>query len=303
MTKHILITGASGLIGTHLTEMLLEKGYSVAHLGRSQKEGRVKSYIWNVDKFEIDPEALHGVSTIIHLAGAGVAEKRWTKKRKEEILSSRTESTRLLFEELKKGNHEVTSVIAASAIGYYGFLDPEKIFKEESEPGHDFLATVTRKWEEAVDRINTLNIRVCKIRIGIVLSDKGGALKEMAAPINFFAGAPMGDGEQQLSWIHINDLCAMFIKAVEDDGMRGPYNGTGPYPVSNSALTHAIAQTLRKPIILPTIPAFALKLILGEMADLVLNGSKVSSEKIQRTGFKFKFNDLDEALKDLLQKK
>jgi uncharacterized protein len=302
MAKHILITGASGLIGTRLTELLLNKGYSVTHLGRSRKEGRVKSFVWNVDRFAIEPGALHGITTIIHLAGAGVVDKRWTASRKEEIFSSRIQSTALLHEELKKVHHHVTSFISASAIGYYGFLNAEKTFTEETAPGHDFLADVTRTWEEKVDRISDLGIRVCKMRIGIVLSEKGGALKQMVTPIKLYAGAPLGSGNQQVSWIHLDDLCGMFIKAIEDDELSGAYNATGSYSVSNKELTEAIANVLHKPLILPNIPKFVLKVLLGEMADIVVNGSSVSSKKIQQAGFQLKFKDLTVALKDLLQK-
>jgi len=302
MAKHILITGASGLIGTRLTELLLNKGYSVTHLGRSRKEGKVKSFVWNVDRFVIEPRALDGITTIIHLAGAGVSDKRWTTSYKEEIYASRIQSTSLLFEELKKGHHQVASFISASAIGYYGFTHDNEMLTEETAPGHDFLAEVTRAWEEKVDQVNSLGVRVCKMRIGIVLSDQGGALKQMVTPIKLFAGAPLGSGNQQVSWIHLDDLCGMFINAIEDEELSGAYNATGPYSVSNRELTEAIANVLHKPLILPNIPQFALKILLGEMADIVVNGSNVSSQKIQQAGFQFKFKDLNSALKDLLQR-
>jgi uncharacterized protein (TIGR01777 family) len=303
MVKHILITGASGLIGSRLTTLLLEKGYSVAHLGRAKKEGKIKSFVWNVDKFAMEPGTLHGITTIIHLAGAGVADKRWSEKRKEEILNSRIQSTSLLYEELKKGHHTVTNFISASAIGYYGFENTETVFTEESPPGNDFLAQVTRKWEDAVEKIRSLDVRVVKLRFGVVLSDQGGALKEIAKPIKLFAGAPLGSGYQQVSWIHIDDLCNMIIKTVEEEQYNGVYNAVGPYPVTNRELTLTIAKGLNKPLFLPSIPPFVLKLMLGEIAELVLNGSKVSSEKIQKEGYVFEFDDLEEAIRNLLTKK
>ncbi|MBA4055456.1 MAG: TIGR01777 family protein, partial [Marivirga sp.] len=238
-----------------------------------------------------------------HLAGAGIADKPWTEERKREILESRTNSTRLLFDELKKGDHTVNVFISSSAIGYYGFGDKQEIFTEESNPGNDFLATVTRHWEKEVDAISALGIRVIKVRTGIVLSEKGGALMEIVKPVKFFAGAPLGSGEQYMSWIHLDDLCGLFIKAVEDPAMSGAYNGVAPNPVTNRDLTVTIARTLHKPLILPAIPAFVLKLLLGEMADLVLRGSKVSPQKILRAGYRFKFENLNEALADLLMKK
>ncbi len=296
---NILITGASGLIGTHLTEMLLQKGHQVSHLGRSKKSGSIKSFTWNVNRHQMDEDALHGIDTIIHLAGAGVADRRWTEKRKQEILNSRTRSTQLLFNVLKKENHQVTTFVSASAIGYYGFISNDEL-TENSPAGTDYLANVTKQWEEEVDKIESLNIRIVKIRIGIVLSEKGGALKEMMVPIKFFVGAPLGSGNQYLSWIHIDDLCAMFCKAAEDKNMQGAYNGVGTHPVTNRALTRAIAKALSRPIFLPPIPNFILKLVIGEMADIVLGGSKVSSSKIQRAGFSFQFDNLDKALRDLL---
>jgi uncharacterized protein (TIGR01777 family) len=300
LVKHILITGASGLIGTRLTEILLERGYSVAHLGRSKKEDKVKSFVWNVDSFVVEPGALRGITSVIHLAGAGVADKRWTKERKKEILESRVKSSALLFETLNKGHHHITSVISASAIGYYGIHDEQKVFVETDPPGSDFMSHVTQKWEEEVVRIRSTDIRVVKLRVGIVLSDRGGALKKMVEPIKLFVGAPLGSGNQSVNWIHIDDLCEMLIKAVEDEQMSGVYNATGPYPVTNSELTKTIGKILHRPILLPFIPSFVLRTVLGEMADYVLKGSKVSSEKIQKAGFQFKFKNLEEALEDLL---
>jgi uncharacterized protein (TIGR01777 family) len=301
LAKHILITGASGLVGTRLTEMLLDKGYSVAHLGRFRKEGKVKSFVWNVDNFAIEPAALRGITTIIHLAGAGVADKRWTEKRKKEILHSRINSSRLLYEELKKGHHQVTEFISASAVGYYG-VDDERIFTEDDPPAKDFMAEVTRQWEAEVQKIDSLGIRTVSMRTGIVLSERGGALKQMMTPIKLFIGAPLGSGQQNIPWIHIDDVCQMYIKAMEDDGMEHAYNAVGPYAVTNAELTRAIAKILNRPLLLPNIPAFVLKLLLGEMAFYVLNGAKVSSGKIQQTGFQFKFKTLEDALKNLLSK-
>ena len=302
MTTSILLTGASGLVGTRLTDMLLQKGYQVAHLGRSKRPGKVPSYVWNVAKGEFDPEALNGVDAIIHLAGAGVAEKRWTSRRKKEILESRTKSSALLYETLKKMNSKVRAVVSASAIGYYGFgLDEKTLFTEESKPGNDYLSRVVVAWEREVDAIASLGIRVVKIRIGIVLSDKGGALKEMAGPIKIGIGSPLGSGKQILSWIHLDDLCAMFIRAVEDESMKGAYNAVSPQPVTNRDMTIVLAKVLNRPLLLPPVPAFVLRIMIGEMTDIVVNGRNVSSEKIRKTGFTFEFTDLKSALEALFQ--
>ncbi len=299
MSKKILITGASGLVGSRLTELLLQKGYQVSHLGRSKKSGQVPSFVWDVNKGEFDTEALTGVDTIIHLAGAGVAEKRWTESRKKEILESRTKSSALLCKTLASTNHSVKAVISASAIGYYGFGFDDEVFAEDNKSGSDYLAQVTKQWEEAVSQLESLQLRVVKLRIGIVLSDKGGALVEMVKPIRMGAGAPLGSGEQYLSWIHLDDLCAMFIKAAEDETMKGAYNAVTGDWVTNSALTKMIAKILKKPLWLPNIPVFMMKIIVGEMAAIVVNGSKVSGDKIKKTGFKFRYSNLEEALESL----
>lgn len=279
--------------------MLAQQGHTVVHLGRTKKSGRVPSFVWDVNIGTIEEESFMGVDAIIHLAGTGVADQRWTKKRKQEILESRTKSTALLARYLEKYPN-VKVVVSASAIGYYGFGLTEKVYTEESEPGSDYLASVVKAWEGEVDKIQ--NQRVVKLRIGIVLSEQGGALKEMMKPVQWRIGAPLGTGKQYMSWIHIDDLCRMFIKAVEDDTMQGAYNATGPYAVTNHELTRAIAKALHKPLWLPPVPGFVLKILVGEMGDIVLNGSIVSSIKIQQKGFKFQFSDLDQALVNLLVK-
>ncbi len=302
MPKNILITGGSGLVGTRLTQMLLQKGYQVSHLSRTGgDEGSVKVFQWDVEKGVVDPKAFENIHAIVHLAGAGIADRPWSEKRKKEILESRTHSTALLHKALKDAPNEVKVFISASAIGYYGYAGSEHVFSEEDEPASDFLANVVKEWEHAVDRISSRDIRVAKLRIGILLSEKGGALVELARPVRWFVGSPLGNGKQYVSWIHIDDVCAMFIHALEND-LSGVYNAVAGEPVTNKELTKAIAKTLGRPLWLPHVPEFILKMVLGEMADLVIKGSKVSSAKITRTGFQYRFADLSNALKDLLQK-
>lgn len=273
---------------------------NVFQLSRSAKTGN--SYVWDVSKGILDPEALRKKEAVIHLAGAGVGDERWTAARKIEILKSRTESTRLLFEQLKKGNHNVRHFISASAIGYYGFENEHEWYTEDSPSGNDFLARVTRAWEEEVDKISSLGIRVVKLRIGIALSAEGGALKEIANPVKYFVGAPLGTGRQPVSWIHIDDVCGIFIKALEDHKMSGAYNVVAPNPIDNKTLTKAIGKALGKPLILPPIPAFALKLIIGEMAEIVVTGNKVSCQKIIDAGYQFKFTNVQSAVDNLLKR-
>lgn len=300
MPHHILITGASGMIGKKLTELLLSRNHTVAHLGRTVKKGSVASYRWDVDKKYIDPKAVEGVDTIIHLAGAGVADKRWSEAWKKEILESRTHSSRLLFDTLKQNKHQVKNFISASAIGIYGFTLSNQLFHEESQPGNDFLAQVVKAWEHEVDQIQSLDIRVAKIRIGIVLGKEGGALEQMAKPVKLYVGSPLATGKQYMSWIHIDDLCGIFIKAVEDQTMHGAYNGVAPHPVTNEVMTKAMAHALHRPLWAPNVPAFVLKLAVGEMANIVINGSNVSAKKVEEAGYVFESPLLDQALNDLL---
>lgn len=296
----VLITGASGLIGSRLTEILLNQTHQVVHLGRSARQGRVKSFVWDVDKQTMDAASLEGVDAIVHLAGAGVADKRWTAARKKEILDSRIQSTELLYKTLQQKKHSVKVLVAASAIGYYGFGLDDKLFTEDSPPGQDFLAQVTQQWEAQVSKIETLGIRVVKIRVGIVLSDKGGALVEMARPIRWGLGAPLGSGKQVMSWIHIDDLCELFAKAITDSKMTGVYNGVAPHPVNNKELTVAMAKTLKKPLWLPNVPAFVLQLLVGEMGVMVVNGSNVSANRVSETGFEFRYSKIESALSALM---
>jgi uncharacterized protein len=297
---NILITGGTGLVGTRLTKLSVEAGHSVAHLSRASRPGATKTFVWDPKKKTLDSAALAMADVVVHLAGTNVGDKRWSDRRKEDILKSRIDSTSLLFEELRKGNHNVKSFVSASGIGYYGAGDEGLSFSEDHKKGDGFLADVVARWEEAVDEIATLSIRVVKIRTGVVLSEKGGALKEMMRPIKLYVGSPLGTGDQIVSWIHLDDLCRIFIKAAEDQKMQGVYNAVAPNPVSNKQLTSLIAQTLKRPLWLPRVPAFILSALLGEMSEVVLEGSKISSAKIQATGFTFRFTNPRDALQDLL---
>ncbi|QHT65875.1 TIGR01777 family protein [Rhodocytophaga rosea] len=302
MSKNVLITGGTGLLGSHLTTLLLQKGYQVSYLSRNiEPIPHIKTYQWNVEEGTIDTKAIEQTDYIIHLAGAGVADKRWTKSRKQEIMESRTNSAALLFNALKTTKHQVKSVISASAIGYYGFDTGSQWVDENTQPGDDFLAEVVQAWESSVQQIASLGIRVVNLRIGIVLSEKGGALAKITQTIKVGAGAPLGTGKQYFSWIHIDDICRIFIHALENGQMQGIYNAVAPQPVTNEELTHQIAEVLDKPLVLPHVPAFALKLALGEMASAVLGGNKVANQKLLTTGYRFEFPELRPALEDLLK--
>ena len=296
MAKRVLITGGSGLVGTRLTEMLQQKGYQVCHIGRAPRESPVKTYRWDLVAGSFDAEAFNTTDVVVHLAGAGVADQRWTQKRKQEILYSRVSSTRLLAAALQQVPNRVQAVVCASAVGYYGFSSGTEWCTEESKPGTDFLAHVTRAWEEEAMKIG---VPVSRLRIGIVLSREGGALPQLVRPVKWGAGAALAKGNQYLSWIHIDDLCAMFIHAFEHQ-LQGAYNAVGHHPVTNREMTHAIARELKRPLWLPPVPAFILKALLGEMANMVIYGNRVSNEKIIKTGFNYQFNELETALRNLL---
>lgn len=298
-SRSVLITGASGLIGTRLTEILLQANYRVCHLSRSKNDGNVPTFLWDVEREWIEPGAFAEADAIIHLAGAGIADEPWTEKRKQEIIDSRVKSSELIRNTLAESNHRVKVFISASGINYYGTSD-ELIFTEADPPGDDFLANVVRLWEQGAEKFKSLGIRDVELRTGMVLSDKGGALAEFVKPIKWFVGAPLGSGNQWIGWIHIDDLCRMYQFAVENDSMQGAYNAVAPNPVMNRVLMKTLANVLRKPLILPPVPKFALKLLLGEMVSMVVEGSRVSPAKIQREGFQFTYKNIAEALRDLL---
>jgi uncharacterized protein len=302
MNKTVLITGGTGMIGRRLTEMLLEKNYQVAYLSRRKENiPNVTVYRWDIDKGYIEDQALETADYIVHLAGAGIADARWTAKRKREIVESRTKSIELIAKELQSRPFKVKACVAASAIGFYGADTGNEHLNESHPSGTDFLAHVTRSWEQASELMDNVGIRTTKLRIGIVLSNEGGALPKIAAPVRLGAGAPLASGKQWHSWIHIDDLCRMFIAALETNTWSGIYNAVGPQPVTNAELTRQIANVLNRPLLLPNVPAFVLKLAYGEMSEVVLGGNYVLNQRIkQKTDFQYIFDNLKDALKDLL---
>ncbi|MCK8492362.1 TIGR01777 family oxidoreductase [Spirosoma sp. RP8] len=302
MAETVLITGGTGTIGRRLTQLLRQQGYQISLLSRDHKsiEG-VTVYQWNIAKGHIDPKAIQTADYIIHLAGAGVADERWTDARKDEILNSRTQSTELLAQALAKNTHKVKAFIGASAIGFYGGDTADRPLTETSQGGSDFLAQVVRAWERSEDSVAALGIRTVKLRIGVVLSAEGGALPKLAQPVRLGAGAPIGSGQQYISWIHLDDLCRMFIQALTDESWQGVYNAVAPTPVTNETLTRAIASVLHRPMILPNIPGFAIKLMFGEMAVTVIGGNYVLNKRIaDETTFRYQYADLTNALSNLL---
>ncbi|MBS1528999.1 MAG: TIGR01777 family oxidoreductase [Bacteroidetes bacterium] len=296
---HILITGGSGLIGRRLTDLLLSKGYSVSHLNRKPgRDKRVKNFTWDVARGLIDEQCIDGIDIIVHLAGAGIADKKWTTGRKKEIIDSRTESIRLIYKLMKDRPNKVNSFISATAIGYYGDRGDE-LLTEESAPGEGFMPECCIAWEKAVDEGKALGLRILKLRTGIVLDKRGGALLQMARPVKLFVGAGFGSGRQWVSWIHWEDAADMYLAAIENINLAGVYNMVAPAPVTNRQLMKAIAKQLNRPLWFFNVPSFVFKLLIGEMSIMVLGSANVSAQKILDDGFKFKYPELQSALRQI----
>jgi len=294
----VLITGATGLIGNELVSLLLKNGIYINYLTTSedkiQNEEKYKGFLWNPHKGEIDTTCLDQVEVVIHLAGASIS-KRWTAAYKEEILNSRVVSTKLLYHTLKNKIHNVHQFICASAIGIYPD-STDKIYSEESiERDNSFLGYVVQKWEEAADQITQLDIKVTKIRTGLVLSAKGGVLKEMALPVKYAVGSAFGSGNQSQSWIHLRDLAGIYCYVLNNE-LSGIYNAVAPYPVSQNVLVKAIAKVMDKPYFMPNIPKFVMDAVLGEMHSLLFMSQNVSAKKIIGEGYQFKYLSLEKAI-------
>ena len=305
MGVKVLITGGTGLIGRHLTSLLLKSGYEVAHLSRSKDAiPGIPVFLWDLKKDFIEEGALDQVDVIVHLAGADVAEKKWTQERKRILKSSRVETAGMLYRYLIKNQHQVKSFISASGIAIYGHdTGGIELMEDRKRLGDDFLSTLTKSWEEAADQFSSSDLRVVKLRTGLVLSPDGGALKKLLTPIKFGVGAALGSGEQYMSWIHIYDHIRFIQYAIENPLISGVYNAVAPHPVTNREFMQSLAKNMKKPFFLPNVPGFGLRLYLGEMASMLLGGNKVSSKKIEASGFLFKYPTLKEALNNLLSTK
>lgn len=301
--KTVLIAGGSGLVGQRLSELLNQKNYKVVLLSRRKNlKARFPTYQWNLDEGTIDKEAIEQANYVINLAGAGIADKRWSTKRKKEIIESRVKSNELLAHKIKEAKN-IKAFLGAAAIGYYGNRGDQLMIESDPPGDRGFLAESCIAWEKAFDKIRATNIRTVIIRIGVVLSTKGGALEKMLLPAKFGLGSYFGNGSQYFSWIHIDDICQMFIDGIEKEEMNGIFNGVAPNPVTNKDMTQMINKvSSRFGVVLP-VPEFALRLAMGEMADVVLHSTRVSAEKMLKHSFSFQFPDLEPALKDLLVRK
>ncbi len=295
----IILTGGTGLIGKRLTERLIEKKYNVRILSRNPS--KANEYKWNLDENYIDEAVFDEATAIIHLAGASIADKRWTTERKQEILESRIKSTQLLHHYLATHSHQLKTFIAASAVGFYGNRNDE-ILNENSNQGTGFLSEVCQKWETEADKIATLPIAFSKIRIGVVFSKQGGALPKIDLPIRFGIAAYIGDGTQYVPWIHIDDLCSIFIYLLENQHLNGTYHACAPDSKTNKEISKAIGKVLQRPSIPLPVPAYLLEALMGEMASMLLMSTRCSSQKIMDKGFIFQYPTLEKALLNIYQK-
>ncbi|SDW86701.1 TIGR01777 family oxidoreductase [Aequorivita viscosa] len=300
--KKVLITGATGLIGSKLAKACLHAGIEVNYLTTSkekiEKTEKYKGFYWNPKEGKIDSEAFEGVTAIINLVGATIA-KRWTSSYKKVIIESRVESMKLIYNTLENIEHDVSHFISASGVNIYPNSET-KLYTEESEEVDDnFLAKVVVAWEKAATKFKNLGMEVTKVRTGMVLAKNDGALPKLVQPIKLGLGAPLGDGNQWQSWIHIDDIVGIYMFILQNQ-IEGIFNAVAPNPIQNKKLTKLIANHYGSPLWLPNVPAFALKLILGEMYVLVVEGQLVSSKKIEELGYRFKFYNIEPALQDLL---
>jgi uncharacterized protein (TIGR01777 family) len=297
----IVITGATGFLGTRLTQSLLEGGHSVRALVRRRDDripNAVEIYEWDSSQGEPPPQSLDGVDAVIHLAGEPVA-RRWTAEVKRLIHASRVIGTRHLVNALSTQPRRPQVLICASAIGIYGSRGDE-VLTEASGPGSDFLANVTVGWEKSAELAEALGIRVVRLRLGVVLG-KGGALAKMLPPFRFGVGGRIGSGQQWMSWIHIDDVIGLIQFALANDAMTGAVNATAPNPVTNAVFTCELASVLHRPAILP-VPKFALKMMFGEMAEVIIASQRVVPEAALKAGYRFQFAELKPALNQILDR-
>jgi hypothetical protein len=298
----ILITGGTGFIGTSLIKELRDFGHEVTITTRRKISDvgalHATPLQWTPPDL-IPSDIISTIDAVINLAGEPIAPKRWSEERKKRILSSRIDTTRALVESIEQSDKKPKVLISASAIGYYGPRDDEFV-NEDAAPSSDYLAGVCLQWESEAQKAEALGLRVVRVRIGGVLGKGGGLLAQMEGPFNAFAGGPLGSGKQWFSWIHLDDLVGIFKYALENDAVSGPVNGTAPNPVTNRQFSKALGRALHRPAVV-TIPAFAVKLALGELAGLLLTGQRVMPEKALEAGYKFKYTNIDEALKEIFK--
>ena len=304
MKKNVLITGGTGFIGKYLTRLLIANGYSVSIFSRSLKQNTddISYFRWDIANRFIEEEAILKADYIIHLAGEGIADQRWTAKRKEAIVQSREKSIQLIYDVLKKHNKKLDAFVSASGVGIYGAVNGSEICTENTLAVNDFLGSTCQKWEAAADTIASLGIRTVKIRTGLVLGKDEGFLKKLIPIFKMKLGSALGSGKQYMPWIHIDDLCSIYLEAIKNDEMTGAYNAAINDNTNNEIFSKTLAKIYGYSLWLPNVPSFLIQMALGEMALIVLKGRRVSSDKIEKTGFQFRFNTLELALEDCIVK-
>lgn len=296
--KRVVITGGTGLIGSKLSELLAGEGYEVVHLTRNTSAaGTYKSYRWNPQEGYCDIDAFMDGDAIIHLAGANIGGRLWSKARREEIVNSRTVTADLLYRLTAGSGIRPDVFITASGVNYYGSQTTGAVYKESDPPSDDFLGETCRLWEAAADPFAASGIRVVKIRTAVVLASTGSALSKMTAPARAGLIVRFGPGSQYFPWIHIDDLCRIYLKAVSDVKMSGPYNASAPGHITHDMLMAEVAVQKRLPVFLPHLPAWLLRAVLGEMSVVLTAGSRVSPERLIDSGFVFRYQDIASALK------
>lgn len=297
---NIAISGASGLIGRRLLKLLAKDGHALTvfsrHAGTNLPPG-VKLSVWDVTKGEPPADGLRDTDAVIHLAGVPVAQ-RWNEQVKREIRESRVAGTRNLVQGISKQARKPQVLICSSAIGYYGSRGDE-VLTESAAPGSDFLAGVCVEWEKEAQEAEALGIRVVRVRTGIVLDARGGALQRMLPPFRMGVGGKLGSGKHWMSWIHLDDLAALFQFALATP-LTGPINGVAPNPVTNADFTRVLASAVHRPALLP-MPGLALHLLFGEMGDILLASQRVAPKAAESAGFNFRFRQLPEALADAIK--
>lgn len=295
----ILVTGSSGLVGSALVEFLKDEGHQVIKLVRGRSDLLPNEMVWNPERGVISPELLEGIEAVVHLAGDNISDGRWTPEKKKRIFDSRVIGTRLLCRALAGLRHPPKVLVSASAVGYYGNRGDE-ILTEASSKGKGFLADVCEKWEEATHEAKEKGIRVVNLRIGMVLTPKGGALKQMLGPFRWALGGKIGSGRQYMSWIVLDDLIQIIHFALNQDSLRGPVDAVSPHPVTNAAFTQALGRVLQRPAFL-WVPNFAVRWIFGEMGDeLLLSSARVEPAVLKGHGFQFTYPDIEPGLRYLL---
>lgn len=297
--KKILIAGGTGFVGKQLIPFLVEKGYSIHVLTRKPSANSTENicfFRWDIERQYIDKKAFEGVEILINLTGANIGEKRWTEQRKKEIIDSRINSIDVLYQYISENKFNINTFISSSAVGFYGAVTTDKTFVETSESGNDFLASVCQKWEDAALKFNDLGIRTIILRKGVILGKEGGMVKKLSPLAKLGINVSLGSGKQYLPWIDIRDLVRLYDFILSNTQLKGIFNAVATEQITMSDLSKALLQAFGKTSFLPNAPAFVIRLLFGEMAVMLLEGSKVSNEKLKTTGFIFEFDTIEKSL-------